>query len=68
LDAASALEWLRTIPDPRRREAALIAAWKQWPDIGGEEPAQRWLDNSPDLTPAERAALRREARGTTVRD
>jgi|GEM_PF-3123225 len=49
-----ALAWVRTIPEPARREQALNRVWNAWID---RDAASRWRDASPNLTPAERAAL-----------
>lgn len=52
-----ALTWLRTIPNEAERMERLNRVWRDWSDRAA---AQRWLDSSPGLTPAERAALQRD--------
>lgn len=58
-DPTSALEWLRTIPDPTAREGALKAAWKEWNYEHSYLQAEAWLKTTTDLTAAERAILER---------
>lgn len=50
-----ALAWLRTVPGEADRLERLKRVWSEWKD---REAAQRWRDTSPELSAAERAALR----------
>jgi hypothetical protein len=59
-DPASALEWVRTIPDANARERALKTAWKEWSEFRNDEQAHAWLKSTEDLTAAERAVLERK--------
>jgi hypothetical protein len=52
-----ALTWLRTIPNEAERMKRLNRVWRNWSD---RVAAQRWLESSPELTPAECDALQRD--------
>ena len=51
-----ALAWLRAVPEEAGRLARLGRVWASWSD---RDAARQWLENSPELTSAEREALRK---------
>jgi hypothetical protein len=51
-----ALAWLRSVPDQTDRIKRLGRVWSGWKN---RDAAEAWLEKSPDLTAAERAALKR---------
>jgi hypothetical protein len=55
-----ALIWLRTVPNEVDRLERLNRVWRALVD---RSAAQRWFEDSPQLTTAERAALRRDSNG-----